>query len=473
MAISNLELRMLPIELQRIIFTRLRIKDLKKLRLTCKFLADIGAELLLPEVHVIFTAESMARLKKISLHPVFSQHVTSIFYEGDRLDHYESVEKWKKNADPRLVDKLHRPPRETIKIWVGPWVSDAEWMESQMARCWKNYRRLLEAQQKLQENDVDRREIVKAILRFPKLDTIRLSTHFALHPGSQYLKNSFKQGLLIPQGEYDLHPFEPPGLRQYDSLMGGFCRPEKFDPRALLTSGIKLPSTFDPSKLVSPLRVLHLGDISWFIFRNCSGAKLSAINASLRHLVDLKLLFTTAQGDNGDLGLEVEMCRERLDQGPLLDFVSSAPMLEKLHIEFDVLYSSRQAASLEFIVGEKTWAKLSHFTIGNVFASKAQLVSFFERHRETLQSWSILGLCLEAGADWKAALRDLRDVSHWRDVRVGGNLRIGGESHGYPSLWKDEAEASGAQLRVMRSIRLFLTRQAEEVDLEGGGVAAE
>lgn len=76
----------LPIEVQRDIISRLELSSLKALRLASKTLATIGAEYLLPEVHLLYRSASLEHLGLISRHPIISQHVTSLFYEADRLN---------------------------------------------------------------------------------------------------------------------------------------------------------------------------------------------------------------------------------------------------------------------------------------------------------------------------------------------------------------------------------------------------
>lgn len=343
-------------------------------------------------------------------------------------------------------------------------------MDKELAKGWKRYNRLYSQQLELQENQTDERQILLAILRFPKLNTMSLSLNSALDAQSTYIKESFKKALVIPQGEHGLYPYEPSGLRQYVSLMRGFCVPEKFDPLALLASGMEIPSSLDPAKSVSALRVLHLASISWLIFKAVPLPAMSAINASLCNLVDLILDFATGHDEGSMRGLEIEMCRECLDQGHLLDFVASAPKLERLHVSFDFLYPHKQAASLEYIVGSKKWPKLGHLTLGNIFTTQAQLVAFLKRHRETLQNWCFSSMCLVTGADWKEALKEIRDVSPWKNALVCGELMVEGIEVGFPSLVYHEEMATAPQLKVMRSIKQYLTRKAEEVDLTGANV---
>ena len=79
-------------------------------------------------------------------------------------------------------------------------------------------------------------------------------------------------------------------------------------------------------------------------------------------------------------------------------------------------------------------------------------------------------MCLVAGADWKEALKEIRDVSPWKNGQVCGELMVEGMEVGFPSLVLHEEMVTAPQLKVMRSIKQYLTRKAEEVDLTGANV---
>lgn len=88
-------MRSLPVEIVRQICGHLSISDVKFIRLACKELAGIGAEHLLLEVHLVFTLPSFERLQVILLHPIISQHVTPLLYEGERLEHFKDRAEWR------------------------------------------------------------------------------------------------------------------------------------------------------------------------------------------------------------------------------------------------------------------------------------------------------------------------------------------------------------------------------------------
>jgi hypothetical protein len=87
-----------PQEIIRYVLNYLKLTDLKNARLACKTLGVIGAETLLPTIHVVFTKQSIERLRDVSLHPVISLYVYGIMYEADRVDHYDQQEDWERDV---------------------------------------------------------------------------------------------------------------------------------------------------------------------------------------------------------------------------------------------------------------------------------------------------------------------------------------------------------------------------------------
>lgn len=87
-----------PHEIIRYVLNNLKLTDLKNVRLACQTLGVIGADTLLPTIHVVFTKQSIERLRDVSLHPVISLHVYGIIYEADRVDHYDQQEDWERDV---------------------------------------------------------------------------------------------------------------------------------------------------------------------------------------------------------------------------------------------------------------------------------------------------------------------------------------------------------------------------------------
>ena len=61
-------------------------RDIKQFRLVSTEFSAIGAAYLLPVIHLTFQSKSFERLRTISQHPFYSQHVTRLHYEPDTFD---------------------------------------------------------------------------------------------------------------------------------------------------------------------------------------------------------------------------------------------------------------------------------------------------------------------------------------------------------------------------------------------------
>ena len=80
-------------------------RDIKQFRLVSTEFAAIGASYLLPVIHLTFQSKSFERLRTISKHPFYSQHVTRLHYEPDTFrSTLEIEEDWVKgNLEPKYV----------------------------------------------------------------------------------------------------------------------------------------------------------------------------------------------------------------------------------------------------------------------------------------------------------------------------------------------------------------------------------
>ena len=425
----------LPVEITRQICSLLSTSDLKSVRLTRKALADIGAEFLLPEVHLVYKRHSIVRLKKISLHPIFSQHVKSLFYEGDRLDYYvnrwyweeDGVEKsWRARMPERPPQGAPEVDTEAFRTQLRKWMGSPKhsYTKPELKNGWLKYEALYKEQDKIQDRLMDHREISRAIMRFSKLDTLRLSINHGLCKATPYLIKSYEGALVMPAGEFYLKPHEAPGYRQFQSLMMGAATPERRDIKALKKRGISLPDTLDERKKVTELRVLHAASVSWFIFHAVSDSVLAEQHRCLTHLQDLKLLLNTGK-ENIREGEELDKCAEALrEKGKMRKWLTACRNLEKLHIEFNLMNSRHQATELRHIVGKYTWVNLREVTFGKFFAREDNLLNFFERHKSTLQCLTVNGLTIEGTGSWARVLKGIRDVIQWKKASVHGELLL-------------------------------------------------
>lgn len=134
-----------PPEIIRHVLGNLELSDLKNARLTCKTLGVIGAETLLPTIHVVFTKQSIERLRDVSLHPIISLHVNEIIYEADRVDHYDRQKDWEgdvvdseylANLSPESVEELQLMlPNDPMKVYH-------KYSRKKLDSGWKKYQAL-------------------------------------------------------------------------------------------------------------------------------------------------------------------------------------------------------------------------------------------------------------------------------------------------------------------------------------------
>ena len=133
-----------PHEIIRYVLGNLELADLKNARLACKALGIIGAETLLPTIHVVFTKQSIERLRDVSLHPIISLHVNEIIYEADRVDHYDRQEDWEWDVvDSEYLAKLSPESVEELQLMLpdDP-MKYHEYSRKKLDSGWKKYQAL-------------------------------------------------------------------------------------------------------------------------------------------------------------------------------------------------------------------------------------------------------------------------------------------------------------------------------------------
>lgn len=440
-------MKSLPVELVRQICGHLSTSDVKSVRLTCEVLASIGAEHLLPEVHLVFTVASLKRLQQISLHPLISRHVTSILYEGDRLDHYKDRAEWEAHLtdDHWLARKPQHPDtaseedmrayRRDILLWASE--SKSSYTEEQLKEGWRTYEELYRDQENIMTGHMDHRQIRQAICRFPKLESIKMSVDGKICPPSIYLRNAHRAGLVRTFGEYAICPFQPPGVRQVKAML--------------------LPMQMLEKKAHAKLRIFHAGFLSWYIFVT-HPSTVSAMRRGLKHLTDLKLIFTSGRGEDGVQGVEASKCEESLrTTRNLQKFVTAAPSLRRLYVAFDVTDLWWHAVDLEYVVGNYKWRYLEEVTLGMISAKEEQLLDFLRRHKGTLKRMTLTGLVLQRGGSWGSALAGIRQVLKWEKVCVHGSLMVAVDYH---PVWSLPSE--GPFMDLTRRVEDFLMRRSED-----------
>ena len=134
-----------PHEIVRYVLSNLELTDVKNARLACKTLEVIGAETLLPTIHVVFTKQSIERLRDVSLHPVISLYVNEIIYEADRVDHYDQQEDWERDAvDSEYLTSQSPESVEELQLMLpgDPMKAYHRYSRKKLDSGWKKYQAL-------------------------------------------------------------------------------------------------------------------------------------------------------------------------------------------------------------------------------------------------------------------------------------------------------------------------------------------
>lgn len=399
-----------PVELKRKICALLGLSDLKSIRSVCRAFRDAGAEFLLSEVYVLFTIESIGRLRDISLHPIIHRCIKSLVYEGDRLDHYEGKKEWKRFNERKVAERT-------------------------LQKNWQRYRQLERIQDEVQDRDFDYREIGRAIMRMPKLEKIQIAIGQGLFPFSAYYHQVFGGGNTLSQGDMSLKEYEPPGFRQVMSVVvPAFASEEKYDLKMLKVRGIPLPTGFEIGQNVSKIKTLHMGFFGCLLFMSTNPSVQKAIARELGAVEDIKLQLATSVDNHEQKGAEIEMCEPHLRKtGCLRNLLTAAPLLRKLHIEFDIQYPvhGREGipTELRYVVGDFTWEQLEDVTFVSFQATSKRLVAFLGRHKQTLKRLRLRNMSVGKGETWLGLVKGIRAVKEWDDVSIEREMSISGQEY--------------------------------------------
>ncbi|MCJ1281820.1 hypothetical protein MMC26_001143 [Xylographa opegraphella] len=454
----------LPVELIRHIFDCLPVQDRKSLRLTCTKLAPIGIEFLsLSELHLIYTRESFARLRQVSLHPFFGQRVKSIYYEGDRLCHLNSWDAWRSYITYAEDFLIASKPK--VSANQGPqnkmnteWRADRKlrYTDQQLEDGWQNYQACYKEQKHIEVSQSDVRDLAFAIPRFPKLEKIQLSVDQKNFGPSEYMKRSFAKTLIIPKEQFAIFRNEHAGVRQYISLMLSVITSDERATLQLGSSRTGLQPAFGLTERSVNLHVLHLDAISWHIFK-ATNPFIRSLHRAIRHLRDLKIVVKL---EPKDPYAEVGKCQEILEKGSLHSLLTSAPDLQCLEIGFNTLYSDQQPARLADISRKHRWQNLRAVTFRQIQTTEGELLSFLKEHKATLKVILIENMRLEESVSWTETLQKIRLIAPWDSALVCGRLYYGQQNGGGGDYQYDIGSEGSREEDQCAVVRDYLTRKS-------------
>ncbi len=404
----------LPNELIHQVFSLLRPLQVANLRLACKAFAIIALEYLVPKVHLIFKPSSFAHLQKISEHPVLSQHVHSLFYEADSLEDVDSIKEWKKNIivpdwfNTVPTELISSPPPDASKREMRAYRRAREkarpasryiYSARQLKKAYEEYKHFVWVQNYTRQYDYNSEMISDAMAKLPRLKTVELSLECCLHNGrSRKLEKAFARGLSVPYGDEGHR--EPCGVAPLRSLLVG------------------------ASDAGLAIETLRCGTVQWQFFTQ-RDVVFNKLKHAVRCLRTMAFYITTRCEEDSDRGElyheEIPLCAEYLkDSGRLRDFITSAPQLEHLTVQFDC-DNPMAPARLSDLVGHFSWHSLRVAALNMISTTEEELMNFYERHAKSLREICIESIQLDHGS-WASLFRRIRNTLSLEKATVCGYL---------------------------------------------------
>ena len=379
-------------------------RDIKHFRLVNREFSIIGAEFLLPVIHLTFQTRSFERLRTISQHPYYGQRVTHLHYEADAFKNpSKREENWVMNIfDSKFKEQFERQTPFTVlpkkqadhaKLVRDIEQEDLRDASQNAGRKFHKANIAFTNDQKMirYQNDAYNVSLMaQAIARLPNLTEVTVSFADAVVPHTSAFRRAYKASLLPPVGDYG-HRY-PYGVMQLYSVLCGVA-----------SAGTKL-------------KTLKFGKVDWQLLQMDS-IDFQTIKCAMKHLENLHIMFDA--NPRGRPRNEYPYSWATfLASNRMCEFVSAAKNLTTLNFSM----ANKKSINLEYVVGTTTWACLRALELDMVFFAEEALINLLKRHTDTLRELELNNVVLESG-DWTSALPAIRNAIKLKEFRALGIWR--------------------------------------------------
>ena len=420
----------------------LPFRNLQNVRLVNKLFASLGAEFLLPSVYFDFTARSIYGLREVSLHPFFSLHVKSLYYDADDPDRDKDEAYWLRrlstelpgasqqstcfstyshgNSDETLAKdhwffaprRLHSKDRSD-EVWKEIWeVLESGFLEQEKAEAW----------------ELKNTEIIRAISRLPRLSEFHLSINNGLSYAKRpHLWPRLHIWALLPESHRKKR-LPPPSFCGLQSLMVGFFLRQDRDSSLLFDEVVDSPDglTKAGTKFAN-LETLRIGFVNCFLFTVLHFRLSNKISSAVKHLTRLKIVLSME--DLEDFRHEETQIERYQSLKEIncqnLKRLAEAESLVELDIGFSEYNNGWMSVCLSRVLGDGIWKSLKAIALSGFRADPSYMLDLFRGHHETLTRIFIEDIVLEKPNSkdvWAAFLLSLRYIKQWQDLSCYGML---------------------------------------------------
>ncbi len=387
-------------------------RDIKQFRLVNKDFSIAGAKYLLPEIYLTFQSQSFERLRTISEHPFFSQHVKQLRYKPDVYnDREERCYYWSKYYDRLSVINKIMQYVEPAGAESKRAILVLERELKDVHQRYETYKAICSDQESIrsQHDSYNFDLVTQAMARLPNLAEVTLNFEQGTVMQSNAFNRAYAGSIFLPRGDYG-HK-SPYGTMQLRSvLFGAAC------------AGTKLKS-------------LGCGKIHWK-FLTADEEQMEIMKTAVKHLEYFRIMLYTGRGSlrSGGSGSEAWQCLRFLKNDlRMCELLSAMKDLKILNLSTD----ETPGADLDYAVGTTFWASLRVFELGSILVTEKTLIDFLKRHAGTLKELELNDITLLDGG-WTSALPRIRIAVELEGFRAVGYWRAYYQTNYQTRIWQHE-----------------------------------
>ncbi|GAP92103.1 putative F-box protein [Rosellinia necatrix] len=375
----------IPPEIMYLVCSLLNVDDILHFRLVNKLFADIGAAYMLPEVTFYLHQEELDRLEAISLHPIFSKHVSSLTYFAEALD------------SPKVSWREFVRDHKKAMRWNGT-LRKQSLTPAQLMAEYNKYLKAVDDQDELMEKKKDMVLLKQVLPRFPKLETLTMSA-----------------GKIFYEGNYRIERKRPlTDCLRWDYMCG--VHPEgQYQLDTLLLANVDSQSA---------LTTLRAGSLHWRFFKR-SERELAHMFKPLANLTSIQLTISVDPADERvHEGNSLRKCQRVMAKGTLRRVLKSMPQLESLYVEIlnlDCNDQEKGAYLRDIIEPGFRWPNLKSLVLGGIVSNRVELMNVFRLHKNTLRKLCLRDMTL-ASTSWRKLLPQIRETLYLEDACICGDI---------------------------------------------------
>ncbi|KAH8162388.1 hypothetical protein CIB48_g5839 [Xylaria polymorpha] len=375
----------IPPEIIYLFCSLLDVDDILNFRLVNKLFADIGAAYMLPEVTFYMHQEEFKRLEEISLHPIFSKHVSSLTYFAETLD------------SPKVSWREFVRDHKTKMRWNGK-LRKLNLTPGQLMGEYKKYSDAVDEQDRLMIEKRDTDLLKEVLPRFPKLAALTMSA-----------------GNFYYEGRYRTQRKKPFADVLRSGFMSGIHPEGKRPLDALLVANAHSPCA---------LTTLRAGSLHWRFFKR-SERDLARMFKPLANLTSIELTVNVDPADERiHEGNSLRKCQRLLAKGAIRKILKSMPHLECMYVEILNLECDQQekgACLKDVIEPGFHWPNLKQLVLGGIVGERTEFVKALLPHKDTLRRLCLRDVTL-ASTSWRKFLPDIRKHLHLEEACICGDI---------------------------------------------------